>query len=712
MAKNLSKKLSFKIAIPFITLIFLMLLSVVTIININTKKTNKELIQIHIEDVSSKVETIISNQLDIPHFILEMIYADYISGNLDLNNFDNLKRFLWNMVKLDKSSPYIFYGNESGEFLGIDSSNNDGNIYLKIKNEFTDNFRKVYKINTPDEFIDYQSVEGTNFDTLKRAWYVKAITEKTACWTDIYSSASNNDLTTTAAFPVFNNNDIVGVLGIDVTLSNFVNFLKDINITNNGKVFIIEKTGNIIGSSTNEMPFTIIDGKEERLNVVKSQEVFIREISNHLLETYNSFDNVPLNKILSAKVNGETIYFKTNTLKNNGLDWLMFVLVPESGFMKNIDKNTILTVIVFIIALILTLFIGNLIIKKFIIKPIEEIEIAATKMSEGILEIDINYKSEDELGRLSDSMRKTTLYIKNIVDEIDTNMKELAKGNFNISTSFKFNGNYIPLRDSIENISTNLSKTMLNIDNSSQKINLSSEYVSNVAKNLSKGSIEQTSSIEELSTLIHNITSKLNKNLLTIENANENANTVKLEMKNSNEQMEQMILSMNNINNKSSQIINIVKTIEDISFQTDLLALNASIEAARVGEAGAGFSIVAEEIRELANKSREAVENINLLIQDTINSINDGMDITNITAKSLSNVVSISNDFILSISDIANASKEQFISIEQINKEIEEIEIVVKTNTTTAKESEDVSQELFSESNELKKAISKFNLKY
>ncbi len=706
--KKISRKLSFKIAIPFIILIFFILSSIVIIINFNTKKTNENLIQIHIEDVSSKVEAIISNQLEIPHFILKMIYDNYKSENLDLNNFDKLKTLLWNVVQDNKV--FIYYGNKNNEILGVDGLGE--NTYLYIKNQYTNNLLKNWVITKPDEIIDFQKEEGMMYDTVSRGWYLKASSEKTVCWTDIYSSAANNDLTTTIALPVFNSqNEIEGVLGIDIVLSYFVGFLKTIEVSENGSIFIIEKDGNIVGSSTDEMPFTIIDGKEERLNVVNSQETLIQQISNQLLKTYNSFDNIPINKTLNTKINKETIYFKVDNLKNNGLDWLIFILVPESDFIGNINKNTIFTVIIFIIALMLTLFCGNFIIKKFIIKPIEEIEIAATKMSEGILDIDINYKSEDELGRLSDSMRKTTEYIKNIINEIDTNMKELAKGNFNISTSFKFNGDYIPLYNSIENISTNLSKTMLNIDNSSQKINLSSEYVSNVAKNLSNGTIEQTSSIEELSTLIHNITDKLNYNLLTIQSADQNANTIKTKMNDSNIQMQQMILSMNNINNKSSQIINIVKTIEDISFQTNILALNASIEAARVGEAGKGFSVVAEEVRELANKSREAVDDINLLIQDTINSINNGMDITNLTAKSLKDIISISNDFILSISDIANASKEQFISIEQINKEIEEIETVVKANNATAKESEDVSQELLLESTQLKGAISKFNLK-
>ncbi|MDD2494983.1 MAG: methyl-accepting chemotaxis protein [Tissierellia bacterium] len=173
--------------------------------------------------------------------------------------------------------------------------------------------------------------------------------------------------------------------------------------------------------------------------------------------------------------------------------------------------------------------------------------------------------------------------------------------------------------------------------------------------------------------------------------------------------MKQMILSIKEISLKSKEIRKIIKFIDDISFQTNILALNAAVEAAHAGNAGKGFSVVADEVRNLANKSSEAAHNTTSLIEDTINAVIKGSEIADKTAASLSNVVLSSKEAAEKVVEISIASEEQSIAIEQIKIGIEQISRVVQLNSSDAEKSASASEDLFSQIYILNNLVSSFN---
>ena len=152
-----------------------------------------------------------------------------------------------------------------------------------------------------------------------------------------------------------------------------------------------------------------------------------------------------------------------------------------------------------------------------------------------------------------------------------------------------------------------------------------------------------------------NITERVNETAENANNARIQTDQAGVQVSMSSKKMQEMIDAMNVISEKSSQIYKIIKTIEDIAFQTNILALNASVEAARVGEAGAGFAVVAKEIRNLADRTSEASKNTTVLIKESAAAVEEGEKAARATAGSLSEAVESTKQVVSTVDKIASA---------------------------------------------------------
>lgn len=388
------------------------------------------------------------------------------------------------------------------------------------------------------------------------------------------------------------------------------------------------------------------------------------------------------------------------------------IIAAEANNEKN--QNTAFVMTIILVVIIAAGAVGSVLwgvwLSRVLSRPINEMATAARSLAEGNLDVNITYVSKDEIGSLANSLKAASSTLKQYVNDISHHLNSMAKGDMTEEITQDYRGDFAPIKESLLKISRDLSKTISIIDASAEQVSSGAEQVSSGAQALAQGATEQASSVEELSASIAEIAERVNKNAANAANADQFSQQSSAGLVHGNEQMQSMVSAMTEISDSSSQIANIIKTIEDIAFQTNILSLNAAVEAARAGDAGKGFAVVADEVRSLANKSAEAAKNTTALIQHEISAVEKGQKTADETAKSLSSVMDTAKKTTDLIDKISSASAAQATSINQITAGVDQISAVVQTNSATSEESAATSEELSSQAQMLKNTLAVFKL--
>lgn len=372
----------------------------------------------------------------------------------------------------------------------------------------------------------------------------------------------------------------------------------------------------------------------------------------------------------------------------------------------------ILVVVVGILAIVIAVFIAKY-LTTVLTKPIYELEEAAKNLSEGNLDVNIEYSSEDELGSLAQNISSMIELIKTIIPDIEQVLGLMAEGNFDIqSTCYEsYVGSFAPILTAMRNINVTLSTALKGIKEISEEVNSGAGNMAQGAQNLAEGATDQASSVEELTATIEYLADTSDKNAVSAEEAVEDAKEVSNKADRSKNSMENMVSSMENISKLSMRIEAIINAIDEIASQTNLLALNASIEAARAGEAGKGFAVVAGEIGKLASESADAANNTRELIQNTVSEVENGNDMVKQTSDAINDVLESINFIIQSVTSLMESSKMQSTSMGEVRTAVEQISAVIQSTSATAEESSAISEELFAQSENLNQLVGQFTLR-
>ena len=360
--------------------------------------------------------------------------------------------------------------------------------------------------------------------------------------------------------------------------------------------------------------------------------------------------------------------------------------------------------VLFVVYIVLIIF-GAVIIIRKIRRPLNSLLEASAKISMGDVEFDIEKRSDDELGQLTDSFKK----MKATIAEQAEIAYSIANGD--LSCDVTVHSDKDVLGNALRILVQDNNKILSNIKESSMQLTTGAEQVAIASQSLAQGSTEQASAIEEITASMQDIEEKTRDNAAKAEEAGELVHKAKDSATAGNEQMHSMVGAMKEINESSENISKIIKVIDDIAFQTNILALNAAVEAARAGVHGKGFAVVAEEVRNLAGKSASAASETAEMIEDSIRKVNVGSRMAEETSEALDGIMSAVDAMVDLIGQITVASNDQATAISQIDQAIGQVSQVVQTNSATSEECAAASEELSNQAAALRTAIAKFKLK-
>jgi methyl-accepting chemotaxis protein len=319
-----------------------------------------------------------------------------------------------------------------------------------------------------------------------------------------------------------------------------------------------------------------------------------------------------------------------------------------------------------VLAVLTIILVLVLYLRKVLTVPLKKVMNAADEISQGVLDIELNIKSNNEIGMLSDTFTRMADKLRGLIGQVSE---------------------------------------------SSDKVATASKEIAASSLALSKESVEQAATVQELSSSSMEVLSMTQSNAENAKNASKLSEQVKDKCNEGNDKMKELLDAMNGINDSSKKISKIIKVIDDIAFQTNILSLNAAVEAAQAGQYGKGFAVVAENVKQLAQKSAKAAKEIAAMIEESVANSNSGTEMANETASILADIFVNINQVHTMISEISSSSAEQSSGISQINSGIERIAGILQSNSSMAEESSASSAKLSDEVDLMKQQVSTFKLK-
>ena len=520
-----------------------------------------------------------------------------------------------------------------------------------------------------------------------------AMLKETDNLTTYNSTIFQDNLGITMGMPVKENGEtafyLVGVYKYDM----LNDVLNSINIGKNGMAYMVNREGIVTGhpdQSKVQAKSTLLElggGNEEAIKSVTTGETGSTE-----------FD-----------IDGQQMLVAFSPI--HGTQWALVIQVPKSDYNNLING----AMIVAGICTLVVLFISILVILRMarsISKPVKNVTNRMVGLSDGDLHTEVTHiRSGDELEIMTRTLAETVGSVNRYISDIHQVLSGVADGNLQIEPQVQYKGDFTLIRNSLGTILTSMNKTISGFRAAAARLARMAEELSGQSGQLHQASLEQNQATEVLVDEVTHVKEQLAGVIKSSDQTHTMTGEITRKVQEANTQMDALSNAMSNISANAQEITSIAKAIDNIAFQTNVLALNASVEAARAGSAGRGFAIVAEEVKELAGKSAQAAQSAVDIVTNTKAVIQEGVELNASTAESLQAIYGVSTE-ISEISDqLVAAVQGQENALISMEERIATISSIADRNLQNAVGTSQSSELLAKEAEELQVQVKKFALK-
>lgn len=683
----LQHSLTFRIPLQVLLLIVLMMSAIVIVLNANlygimeqnTKKDVEYLAERNAQMVSGYLDTMQTRssalalsmsklgQLHLTKEQLRPLLNDMLTGILEDERIFSVY-VAWEPNSYFDKTPY---GLSSYAF------RSDSNLLMTVKNDYdqyqTQEYYAVAKETKLPHVTEPYTVELSNG---KQAWLI---------------SISN---------PILDNDGrFVGVANCDVLVDTIQQLPFDMGGYKTAYSYILTGKGSYIGhSSDSALVGTTLanaEGAAEERNqrvlelVTKGEQGFWQEKDpSTRKESYQLHMPIPI----------------------NGIDHPL-----SSAFVVQTDEALAKAKVLIAVILVMA-FLGSVVAGAFIVfllkkalSPIQNVIVLAEEMKNGNLKADFEVETQDEFGYLARTFHETSQVLHAYVEEISRVLGQLGSGDLTVRVEKNFGGDFSPIQTALVEISQSLHSAFSEINQTAGQVSTEAEGVLDASQSLAVGATEQAGAVEQLSSAVELVGSQAHENASNVRAASVHVTETDDMVQKGVQYISDLNAEMQEIQTLSGQISTITKSIEEIAFQTNILAINASIEAAHAGAAGRGFAVVADEVRQLATRSAQAARNTAELALRSSEQIRRGSAVTEQTDKIFQFIAEKANSLSHIMADIDVSALQQAQAISQITAGLVAVSDVVRNNAETAEKSAAASQMLSGQAARLHQEVSRFH---